>query len=183
MNFVHPRAMKLLWLALLLLVSVFAIFFRFSTDSGLAASWQGNETTLWQDVAQAELNGVSGERWVQPLAARGVRLNRTALAQLLATAPVERTPAAQEKQVVISIPMPDGRMGRFRFVESSIMEPGLAMQFPELKTYYGQGLDDPTASVRFDLTPVGFHAIILSAGTTIYVDPLARGNADYYVVT
>jgi hypothetical protein len=35
--------------------------------------------------------------------------------------------------------------------------------------------------VRFDITLTGFHAMILSAGVITYVDPLAKGNADYYV--
>ncbi|MBI1764043.1 MAG: VCBS repeat-containing protein, partial [Acidobacteria bacterium] len=136
---------------------------------------------LWQDVSATQLNGVSGERWVHPLTYRGLRLNQTALAQLLAQAPLERTPEAQSKQLIIEMPLPADGMGRFRFVEAPIMAPALAAKFPALKTYYGQGLDDPTASVRFDVTLTGFHAMILSAGETTYIDPLARGNADFYL--
>ncbi len=172
-----PRT--LLWVAVMVLALILAaLIHHFTTQTSLAAA-QGEP--LWQDVTNATLNSVSGERWVQPLAYRGLRLNQNALAQLLAQAPLEGTAAAQDKQFIIPLPLPAGGLGRFRFVEAPIMAPELAAKFPALKTYYGQGLDDPTASVRFDVTLMGFHAMILSAGVTTYVDPLVKGNADFYV--
>ncbi|MDQ3472736.1 MAG: M12 family metallo-peptidase [Acidobacteriota bacterium] len=61
------------------------------------------------------------------------------------------------------------------------MEPELANRFPEIKTYRGYSLDDPTLTTRFDWTPTGFHAIILGAKETVLVEPYAKGNTDYYV--
>ena len=69
------------------------------------------------------------------------------------------------------MPAPDGGFERFAVVESPIMEPGLAAAHPELKTYTARGLDDPSASARLDLTPVGFHASVRSASGAWYVDP------------
>ena len=59
------------------------------------------------------------------------------------------------------------------------MESSLAARFPEIKTYQGQGIDDPTATTRFDWTPKGFHAIVLSASNTVYVDPYGTADNEY----
>ena len=140
---------------------------------------QGN-ANLWQDVPPVQLNGLPGERVVNPLRLRGLRLDRAALAALLDKAPLERTAAAETRPVWLPVPYPDGSFKLFRVVASPVMEPALADQFPEIKTYTGNSPDDPTALARFDLTPQGFHALLLSANQTIYLDPLIKGNADYY---
>lgn len=99
------------------------------------------------------------------------------VAATVAVAPQE-TPAAE-----ISLPLPDRTFVRFSVQESSVMEPELERQFPELKTYRGQGLDDPAMTVRFDLTPAGLHAIVLSAERTFYIDPfpLRRPGEETYM--
>ncbi|HMO26323.1 MAG TPA: hypothetical protein PKB10_08635, partial [Tepidisphaeraceae bacterium] len=88
----------------------------------------------------------------------------------LSHAPLEFTKAARTP-VTIAIPSPNGSFQRFNIVESPIMDPGLSAAFPEIRTFAGQGIDDPTATIRFDHTPQGFHAQVLSADGAWYIDP------------
>lgn len=122
--------------------------------------------------------------WVQPDKFQYVELNQPALELTLNRMPMEFTDAAVTQPVIMTLPMPDGTFGRFWAVESPIMEAELGAKFPEIRTYLGQGIDDPYATVRFDWTPQGFHAQILSPNGTIYVDPLWRKDtisyASYY---
>ena len=73
--------------------------------------------------------------------------------------------------VVVAMPMPDGTLARFAVYESPIMEPELAARYPEIRTYGGRGLDDPTAVIRFDVSPRGLRGIILGEGGTAFVRP------------
>lgn len=84
---------------------------------------------------------------------------------------------------VMLLPMPDGSSARFHVWESSIQEPGLEEKFPEIKTFAGQGIDDPYATIRFDYSPYfGFRAQILSAVTgRIYIDHYRRNDPDYCI--
>jgi uncharacterized repeat protein (TIGR01451 family) len=77
--------------------------------------------------------------------------------------------------------MPDGTFARFRVVESPIMEPELAAKFPQLKTYTGQGIDDATATVRFDSTPSGVHGLVISSKGSVFIDPLAPADPELHV--
>jgi hypothetical protein len=78
---------------------------------------------------------------------------------------------------VLEVPAPDGTMRRFAVRETSIMEPGLAAKHPEIKTYAGRGLDDPTASIVADTSPLGFHASVRARHGAFYVDPYYKGKA------
>src|SRR6185295_18883725 len=50
---------------------------------------------------------------------------------------------------------------------------------PEIRTYRGSGLDDPTAITRFSVTRSGFHAIVLSSKGTVIVEPSSHGRGQY----
>ena len=129
---------------------------------------------LWVEVKEPAI--LATNLWVRPARARVFLLDPSALQERLALAPREFTTAAPGPGL-ISLPMPDGSLARFRIWESPIMAPELAARFPEIKTYAGQGVDDPSASVRLDITPAGLHAQIFSPEGTIYIDPMQRGDA------
>ena len=81
----------------------------------------------------------------------------------------------------ISIPYPDKTFKKFRLVQTHIMEDGLARQFPGIKTYVGQGIDDPAAVIRVDHTYQGFHAYIIAPEGFVFIDPYEKDNENFYI--
>mgnify|MGYP001262157588 CR=1 FL=1 len=102
---------------------------------------------VWELVNEGSITN-AGERVTVPRVYRTVRLNKASLDLLLQQAPMEFS-SAGVAGVVLSLPMPDGSFSAFRVEESPMLEPALAAQFPEIKTYRGQGIDDPTQTARF----------------------------------
>ena len=84
--------------------------------------------------------------------------------------------------VELSLPMPEGgKYLRFALEEVAIMHPDLAAKYPEIKTYRGRSVDDPSATLALDITPAGMHAQIRTGQGAIYIDPYYRGNNRIYV--
>lgn len=135
---------------------------------------------LWTEIRDDSLSLRPAARSVVPDQYRTFRLNKAVLDQLLNSAPEEGRRSAVPAE--ITLPMPDGSLQRFEFEHSLVVEPGLVAKYPELgATFSGRGIDDPTATVRFDYLPNGFHAIVLTSDGTVLVDPYAAGDTDNYV--
>ncbi len=138
-------------------------------------------SSIWRAVAADGLGPAVPGRRLAGVSPRTEALDRNELLAVLERTPMERTEDARQVEAVLDLPWPTGGFRRFRIEESPIMEPGLAAQFPEIRTYRGQGLDDPSATARLDWTPAGLHAMVLSAEGTVYVDPYAPGDTTNYV--
>jgi hypothetical protein len=138
--------------------------------SALGAQAQRTVPLLFQDDAAARSAATQSPLRLALRQSRPLTLNRAALQGALATAPLEGQAGAAP--LLLALPLPDGGTGQFRVVEAPIMAPGLAAQFPGIKTYRGVGVSDPAATLRLDCTPQGFHAQVLSPTTgSFYIDP------------
>jgi hypothetical protein len=124
----------------------------------------------------------NGERQIVPDTYLTYSLDVPALKNMLAAAPMEFTSAAQADPVIITLPMPDGTFMDFAMVESPIMQEGLAVKYPFLKTYAGQGITNPSSWVRIDFTLFGFHALVRTAEDDIYIDPYSQQTTAEYLV-
>lgn len=114
--------------------------------------------------------------WIDPGHGLRIRIQPAQLAATLAAAPAEGARARNRAPTLIDLPLPDGSVLPFRVQESPVMEPGLAAQRPDVRTYSAVCVDDPAITARLDLTPAGFHAIILTPDDAIYIDPADRGD-------
>src|SRR5688572_4405717 len=149
---------------------------------GLSIQAQVSPDSVWTEIGEAQFAGRSAERQIVPMSYRTFSLNKSAVRAILDSAPEEFSGQSRFIQTVLTLPMPDGKYERFRIEHSLIVEPGLLEKFPDLaRTYNGQGIDDPTATVRLDLMPHGFHGLILSSRGTVYIDPYAKGDTDHYI--
>jgi len=137
--------------------------------------------SLWDNVNESNIK-LKGNRYIVPQSYRTVNLDLNILNNLLTLAPLEFTDAVTESQVEILLPMPDGSFQNFVFWESPTMEPELQAKFPEIRTFTGQGIDDPFATLKFDITPEGFHAQILSPNGRVFIDPYSQGDINNYIV-
>ena len=169
------RAVQLTFLLAIALMVVFAGS-TFITPTASAAP-----SAAWSDIAESRIPQ-SGIRQIVPINYRTVQLDMNALRAQLANAPWELTEAATNSPLIIELPQPDGTMGRFRVEEYRMMEPGMAMQFPDWHTYHAQGVDDATAVARISLTAQGFHGMVLGgAKGTYYIDPYQQGDHAHYI--
>lgn len=135
---------------------------------------------LWEEIVESSIQ-TKGERVVVPKVYRTVRLNMDVLRRLLEKAPMEFSKKAQSNPSEITLPLPDGEFSRFQIVESPMMEPKLAAQYPDIKNYSGRGIDDTTTTMRFNLTPDGFHAFVLTTEGAVEVVPYAKNDTANYI--
>gem|GEM_PF-332424 len=110
-------------------------------------------------------------------------LDTDGLRQALVKTP-QRGGLAKVSNVVLSFPNADGEFERFRIFEASVLHPDLAAQYPNIKSYAGQGIDDPTAVIRFSVSPLGFQSMRLSATKPAsFIETYTEDSSQYTVFT
>ncbi|MCZ8285059.1 MAG: secretion protein, partial [Bacteroidia bacterium] len=108
------------------------------------------------------------------------KLDLALLKVKLANAPVIHSGSGQP--ITLEFPNAQGGFEKFAVYESSIMDPILEAKFPMIKTYAAQGIDDPTATMRFSVTQFGLHSMVLSGQkSTCYIDPYTTDLVNYIV--
>jgi hypothetical protein len=138
--------------------------------------------SLWQETPENKVPQ-TGERRIIPQRYKVYQLDLTALAPLLSAAPDRFSNANAESEAQLALPMADGTILHFRLSESPVMAPELQSRYPDIKCYTGRGIEESSASLKCDLGPWGFHAMVIRPGkSALFIDPYRHGNRDYYVV-
>lgn len=139
------------------------------------AAQAGARTAALAAMGEAAPAGIAPRRY------RALTLDKNGMQGFAAGAPHERAMAARHAALTVSLPHPDGGFQRFTLVASPIMEPGLGAKHPDIQTYAGKGIDDPRASMRMDITPLGLHASVRSPGGAWYIDPHHQRDDSVYL--
>ena len=108
-------------------------------------------------------------------------LNIESLKQVLTKAP-ERSELSKKSNVIVSFPTSDGTFRSFRIVESSNFDPALQARYPNIRSYAGQGVEDPSEIIRFSVSPKGLQSMTLSPNyKASFIEPYTE-DGNYYTV-
>ena len=140
-----------------------------------------SQNDMWIKSTKKISNEQKVRRKSEPVKAQFYELDLSLLKTLLIGAPIKGTFTGQSK-LILSFPNADGIMEKFSVMEAPIMHPDLEAKFPMIKTYAAQGITDPTATMRFSITPFGLHSMVLSGkNNTCYIDPYSIDQTTYIV--
>ena len=139
------------------------------------------QESFFNEASESSIVLAGNKRVIVPERYRTISLNTRGIDAFLKRLPSAEQISNYKDAPVITIPMPDGSNARFYVWETPMMETALAAAFPEFKTYTGQGIDDPAATIKIDWSPYGFHAMVLTVNGSVFIDPYAQNNITSYI--
>ncbi len=146
-----------------LLLIVFSLVLTNFSYSQTEKAWSNYKG---QDVKVA----ISAQRESFPQEFELMQLDLNILRQVLFTAS-DRF-AEKRTSAIISLPNAEGKLERFRVYEASNFAPDLQAQFPEIRSYVGQGIDDKYARLRLSINPRGINTMVSRADKpSEYMEP------------
>ncbi|HET6225913.1 MAG TPA: zinc-dependent metalloprotease family protein [Bacteroidia bacterium] len=156
-------------------ITLFTFIIAFA---GSAIAQNGNR--YWSPSNESAIRS-AGERTIIPQKYAAFHMEEAAFKAALFAAPHEDNYHIRNSSYIIELPMPTGEFQKFKVVEAPIMAPELAAQFPEIKTFSIEGIDDPYAHGKLDWTAFGFHAMVLTPSGDLFIDPYSRGTTSDYI--
>jgi hypothetical protein len=107
-------------------------------------------------------------------------LNMTPFRQeMMSVAGTARTKAS----TIITLPNADGGLETFELVEASNFEPALQDRFPDIRSFSGKGITDPSATVKLSISAQGMQSMVLRANNREdeYIESYAADQPVYAV--
>ena len=142
---------------------------------------KGQTNSNWTKIATTEIPAnLLNTQIIKPAEASTFQLNYTALKSEYETAPLEFATNYIANALLISLPNPNGTFEQFKIWESPVVASTIGVNNNSFKTYTGQGITDPTATVKIDYGTNGFHAMVLTSNGDIFIDPISLQNNNYY---
>ncbi|HTG66131.1 MAG TPA: zinc-dependent metalloprotease family protein [Flavobacterium sp.] len=87
-----------------------------------------------------------------------------------------------DASVEVTVPNAKGVLEKFLICENSNFEPLLQAKYPEIRSYSGTGITDPTAVLNFSMSPLGIQTMISRNGNQMEFIEKSTQNNDLYVV-
>ncbi|MBK9736698.1 MAG: hypothetical protein IPO92_17765 [Saprospiraceae bacterium] len=139
--------------------------------------------SFWKKTEESKIVARSGEeRTIVPEKYQTFFLDIKGLKTYLLNAPLETAADRKSKELVVDIPMADGRIEQFKVYESPVMESEISARYPDIKSYKAYSTVDKSRHIRFSVSQSGFHGAIFALDGEKYIDPYSTLNSDDYIV-
>ncbi len=80
----------------------------------------------------------------------------------------------------VTVPNMKGQLERFNLYEDSNFDYELQASFPEIRAYYGIGIDDKTAQLRMSIDPSGIQTMVMRTDNkSEYIEPYSTDKKTY----
>lgn len=141
-----------------------------------------SQATFWTDLREDSIQAAPNDRLIVPNQYRTLHLEFGPMRARLLAAPAEADYLHGEPGASVDFPLPDGGMALFEVWDAPVLHPDLGAVFPEIRSFAGKSRTHPGMTARFDISPKGLHAMLFNpGGSTIFIDPYARGNTAAYL--
>lgn len=129
------------------------------------------DAAYFRDTGRLDQNALPANATIEATSGRTSKFSAAAMRPLLPS-------HVEAKSREIALPTPDGGTARFMVKRTQLLAPTVAAAHPEIATFEGVGIDDPSLFTTFDLTANGFHANVFSHKGSWAVAPVTEFAAD-----
>ncbi|HZV70540.1 MAG TPA: zinc-dependent metalloprotease family protein [Saprospiraceae bacterium] len=106
----------------------------------------------------------------------------TIVKDILWTAPRESDQPVSSSPTLLTVGLADGSTDVFRMIQYDMMEPELALKYPQIRTFRGESVSNSNRTIRADWTESGFRAAIKDDNGMTYIDPYQRNDIEHRIV-
>lgn len=132
------------------------------------------QTSYWALFKESSKPLPKQKKWIDPSKYLSYELDISSLESTLAT-------QARGISTVIEVPAPNGEMESYTIAENDVVPQELKEKYPDIRTYSGHKISNPSQHIHLDIVPQGFHAMVLAPEGSYFIDPMYAGKRDLYV--
>ena len=142
---------------------------------------EGNSQSIWNRTSEERMLVLEKfDRATMPKEFSLFSLNLNAFKSLIQNAPNDLSGITSN--VVVPFPNSNGVIENYVVYDAPVMEEGLAIKFPGIKSYIAKGINNPKTTLRFSVTEFGLHAMSVTSDLgTYYIDTYTKDLNNYIV--
>lgn len=130
-----------------------------------------NPDSFWK-VAKANKNNFNKVQFTKSTPEKSSILFLEAARMFEFLEAVPKRGANKTSSKILSFPTANGSFESFRVEEASVMAAELQGKFPNIKSYVGRGVKNPSSVIRFSMSKEkGLSSMVLSEGETVFIEP------------